>query len=401
MRAPHYSARIGLHAVVALTVLCVLALVWQLRPPQLPQIHLSWSALTEPMSTPEVEEIGFLLGWLILLVLLLLLAWGLLDEIACTIAQHREEELDAFAGRVLPRPVQRQSRRVRLAPPGKIPLTFDPRPDPQTKTAVTPTTDPASPQRDSAPATPTRPATAAADDRRPSISILGAVRISGARPRRGRLRTATEQLLVYLVLRPAGATGEELIEAIWPGQDPSKTKPRLWQSAADARKVIGEAFIRDGERYQLDRAHLKIDLDELEYILTEAQNADAAGEQRLLEDALALFCGEALEGTDYPWADADIRHLNARLVDLLGRTGRARLTHSDPHGALQAAERGLALDEFNESLWRLALQAEHDLGMRESVTRRYRELTRTLDEQLGLQPSQETRTVYRQLLGQT
>jgi len=50
---------------------------------------------------------------------------------------------------------------------------------------------------------------------------------------------------------------------MWPGQDPSKTKPRLWQSAADARKVIGEAFIRDGERYQLERARLKIDLDEL------------------------------------------------------------------------------------------------------------------------------------------
>jgi len=62
---------------------------------------------------------------------------------------------------------------------------------------------------------------------------------------------------------------------------------------------------------------------------------------------------------------------------------------------LLAAERGLALDEF-------ALQAEHALGTRESVTvtRCYRELTRTLDEQLGLQPSQETRTVYRQLLGQ-
>lgn len=134
MRAPqHDNARIGLHAVVALTVLCILALVWQVRPPQLPQIHLSWSALIEPMSTPEVEEIGFLVGWLTLLVLLLLLAWGLLDEIACTIAERRQEELDAFAARVLPRPVQRESRTVRLAPPGKIPFTFDPRPAPQTK----------------------------------------------------------------------------------------------------------------------------------------------------------------------------------------------------------------------------------------------------------------------------
>jgi DNA-binding SARP family transcriptional activator len=394
MRAPHDYARIGLHAVVALTVLCVLALVWQVRPPQLPQIHLSWSALTEPMGTPEVEEIGFLVGWLTLLVLLLLLAWGLLDEIACTIAQRREEELDAFAARVLPRPVQREARPVRLAPPGKIPFTFDRRPDPQTKTA------PARPQRGSAPAMPPRPATAAADDRRPAISILGPLRISGAQPRRGRLRTATEQLLVYLVLRPAGATGEELIETIWPGQDPSKTKPRLWQSAADARKVIGEAFIRDGERYQLERAQLKIDLDELERLLAGAQNADAAEEQRLLEDALDLFRGEPLAGADYPWAEADIRHLNARLVDLLGRTGHARLAHGDPHGALQTAERGLALDEFNESLWRLALQADYALGLRESITRRYDDLAHALDEQLGLQPTRETRVMYRQLLGQ-
>jgi two-component SAPR family response regulator len=269
------------------------------------------------------------------------------------------------------------------------------------QTAATPPADTAPTPRDAAPATPTSSATDAARDHRPSISILGPLQISGARPRRGRLRTATEQLLVYLVLRPAGATSEELIEAIWPGQDPSKTKPRLWQSAADARKVIGDAFIRDGERYQLDRAQLQIDLDHLEHLLSQAQNADTPSEQRLLEDALNLYRGEPLAGADYPWAEADIRHLNARLVDLLGRTGHARLAHGDPHGALQAAERGVALDEFNESLWRLALQAEHALGMRESVTRRYRELTRTLDEQLGLQPSQETRTVYRQLLGQT
>jgi DNA-binding SARP family transcriptional activator len=403
MSVSRYAARICLLVVAALTVLCVLALLWQLRPPQLPQVQLSWSALTEPMSITEVEEIGFFVGWLVLLVLMLVIAWGLLDEIAGTVGERHEEALDAFAARVLPRPQPRERRPARLAPPGKIPFTFDPRPEAQTNAAA-PSAIPTAVRREQAPAPPAVPASqaiVAKDDRTPSISILGPLQITGARPRRGRMRTATAQLLAYLVLRPTGATGEELIEAIWPGQDPSKTKPRLWQSAADARKVIGEAFIRDGERYQLDRAQLKIDLDELERLLAGAQNADAADEQRLLEDALDLFRGEPLAGADCPWADADIRHLNARLVDLLGRTGQARLTHGDPHGALQAAERGLALDEFNESLWRLALQAEHALGMRESVTRRYRELTRTLDEQLGLQPSQETRTIYRQLLGQT
>jgi len=38
--------------------------------------------------------------------------------------------------------------------------------------------------------------------------------------------------------------------------------------------------------------------------------------------------------------------------------------------------------------------------MRESITRRYDDLTHSLDQQLGLQPTRETRVMYRQLLGQ-
>jgi DNA-binding SARP family transcriptional activator len=64
------------------------------------------------------------------------------------------------------------------------------------------------------------------------------------------------------------------------------------------------------------------------------------------------------------------------------------------------AEQAIALDQFHEASWRLALHAEHALGLRESITRRYDALTRSLDEQLGLEPARETRMIYRQLLGQ-
>jgi hypothetical protein len=50
---------------------------------------------------------------------------------------------------------------------------------------------------------------------------------------------------------------------------------------------------------------------------------------------------------------------------------------------------------------RAALSKPNTLGLRESIARRYDELTRSLDEQLGLEPARETRLVYRQLLGQT
>ncbi len=59
------------------------------------------------------------------------------------------------------------------------------------------------------------------------------------------------------------------------------------------------------------------------------------------------------------------------------------------------AEQAIALDQFHEASWRLAL------GLRETITKRYDDLTHALDEQLGLQPTRETRLMYRQLFGQT
>jgi Bacterial transcriptional activator domain len=75
-------------------------------------------------------------------------------------------------------------------------------------------------------------------------------------------------------------------------------------------------------------------------------------------------------------------------------------TKGDARGALELAEQAIALDQFHEASWRLALQAEHALGLRESITKRYDDLTQALDEQLGLQPTRKTRIMYRQLLGQ-
>lgn len=46
------------------------------------------------------------------------------------------------------------------------------------------------------------------------------------------------------------------------------------------------------------------------------------------------------------------------------------------------------------------MQAETELGLRESVSRRYERLHTLLAEQLGLQPETATRALYHELLGQ-
>jgi two-component SAPR family response regulator len=182
----------------------------------------------------------------------------------------------------------------------------------------------------------------------------------------------------------------------WQGSASSYS--RFWDLATDARAALTDAWVHEGERYHLDRTKIRIDLDELDRLLA---NTDLdSDEPQTLEAALALWRGEPLEGSDYIWADGDIHRLRATLLGLLERAGQARLERGDARGALQMAEQAIALDQFHEASWRLALQADHALGLRESITRRYDDLARALDEQLGLQPARETRLMYRQLLGQ-
>jgi two-component SAPR family response regulator len=120
----------------------------------------------------------------------------------------------------------------------------------------------------------------------------------------------------------------------------------------------------------------------------------------MLERALRLFRGEPLAGWDHLWVEDDMRRLRSTHAELLERTGHARLVTDDPHGALQAAQEGLAVDSYNEGLWRLAMQAEGRLGLRDSVCKRYQQLRGLLEDQLGLEPERATRAPYHELLGQ-
>jgi DNA-binding SARP family transcriptional activator len=236
---------------------------------------------------------------------------------------------------------------------------------------------------------------------RPRISVLGPLTITGTtRSRRG-LRARALELIAYLALHPRPVQRDELLEAFWPGADPRRTRPRLRQAVRDARRLLGTAIASDRARYWLDRDAVDIDLDGLERLLANAGAAtDAELAQRLLEQAVALFTDEPLAGSDYPWAEGELRRLRATEIELLEQVGRNLLERGEPRRALALAERALGLDVLNEGLWRLALEAESALGLREAVDERYERLRSLLAERLGLEPDRETRALHRILLGQ-
>lgn len=385
------NPRIALNAIAALIAAAALGVLWQLRL-GLPALPKSWTA---PISNVEAEELLFWLLWIALVVLLLLLARSLLNEITSTIRQRREDELTAFAERTKPPVSQRRTAaRPSLAPVhmDRYAMTLEPRTHPPNGQRR----KPSAVHESEAQADIQQDGDEEPDSPRLAISVLGPLRIDGIRPIK---RAATTEMLTFLALHPAGATRDELIEALWPGEDPQRTLPRLYQSVSDARRALSDALNRDRERYCLDRTKIHIDLDQLDQLL--ATTGDAQHEREALETALSLWRGQPLAGCDYPWAEGITHQLHATLLDLLGRVGTARLRAGDARGALQAAERAISLDNLHEPSWRLALQADHALGLYSGVTKHYDALAHILDEQLGLEPSHETRMMYRQLLGQT
>jgi DNA-binding SARP family transcriptional activator len=363
----------------ALPIALVVATLWILRPglPQLPE------SLTSPTTVEQLEEMLVFLGWLALIVLLAL------ATIRSTRTPRQRGNLTPIAE---PRHGHAATPRVWIgqadAPVGLAP----------TLTVLVPPDEHQAAHEGSA-------MTGVTETPRERfvlrISLLGSFSIDGVEGGVRGTRSSTGQLLAYLALHPRGASRDELVEAIWPGEDPHRTRPRLWQSTSEARKLIGDAFISQRGHYSLDPTKITTDVNDLQALLAEAKAPTTpAAERGLLEHGLRLLRGEPLAGWDHVWAETHAARLRAIQAELLERLGHARLTTGDPHGALQAAEQALSRDSLNEALWRLAMQAETQLGLRESVARRYQRLQTLLDTELGLQPETATRTLYRELLGQ-
>jgi DNA-binding SARP family transcriptional activator len=368
----------------ALLGLAILVALWLFRPRTLPLPRSSSAPLT-------IETIEGLTVWLLWLV-------GALLAVALLFTPRRATARSSVAAAPRLRSTfgrsSRRSRPPRLQPPSLVILSPERASAALANGRVAAIEQPSSVELAAAP-----PDVIAVADR-PQISVLGPLTITGAKRSRRGLRARALELIAYLALHPRPAQRDELLEAFWPGEDPRRTRPRLRQAVRDARRLLGTAIVGQNESYWLDRASVSVDLDELERLLAEAKTAELDSAHALSERAVRLFHGEPFAGSDYAWSESEVPRLRATFVNLLEQVARNRLEAGEARAALDAAERGLEVDGLNESLWRLAMEAENALGLREAVAERYERLRVLLDERLGLEPDRESRTLYRHLLSQ-
>jgi DNA-binding SARP family transcriptional activator len=184
------------------------------------------------------------------------------------------------------------------------------------------------------------------------------------------LRPRSRALLAVLALHyPRSVHTEILVESLWPDADPSAANHRLQTAVSSLRRVLSTTQ-PDGSRstvlHRLGEAYrLSIDSTDVARLLAREgdaqrarQSGDAAAEIQAWRDVVRLYHSELLgEFGPAEWVLRERERLCRIAVDATERLAEFALAQGDPSGSLVSSRRGLDLDRYRESLWRLAVIA--------------------------------------------
>lgn len=196
-------------------------------------------------------------------------------------------------------------------------------------------------------------------------------------------------LLVYLAHSPKRTRSREhLIGLLWPDKDDKAARHSLREALRSIRQHLGDAGLdTSGAAVRLTNDQVQLDTTQLESLTEEDRWLDAA----------ELIGGEFMEGfaipgaTDFEdWLTTERRIWQQRSVDVLVQAAREELNTGRPDHAQQYAQRAMHLDPTSDVAVQMLIQIAALEGNRAGALNAYDTFAARLEEQLGLEPSEET-----------
>jgi predicted ATPase/DNA-binding SARP family transcriptional activator len=206
-----------------------------------------------------------------------------------------------------------------------------------------------------------------------------------------------KELLVFLLLHPAGRTREQVGHAIWPGASAAQVKNSFHVTLHHLRKTLGAAewIVIEGDRYRLS-PDVRWDLD-AERFERDARRAlrDQAADADGLRAVLDVYRGDLLDGEVVgPWVEEHRDRLRRLMVDLGLALGAALEAANDTAGAAETYHAIAVREELNEEAQRRLMLAWARAGDRVRALRHYERLVAVLRDELDTEPEPETVRVY-------
>ncbi|MEU1968924.1 hypothetical protein ABZ541_14100 [Micromonospora sediminicola] len=176
-------------------------------------------------------------------------------------------------------------------------------------------------------------------------------------------RSAALQVLVFLAVRPDGATTAQLVHAIWPGLPVHTVTGRLYTTLSDLRAAVRAAtpvtvLASTDDRYHLDPERVDVDLWRLR---TAAHHAAATltDPAAAWQSVIDAYTGDLAAGHTWPWIDPP-REATRRLV--LDAHASLAAAHTDPHDRLRILQAAIRVDPYNQDLHQRAADELTALG---------------------------------------
>jgi predicted ATPase/DNA-binding SARP family transcriptional activator/Tfp pilus assembly protein PilF len=205
----------------------------------------------------------------------------------------------------------------------------------------------------------------------------------------------SQSLLAYLVLNTgARLRREKLAGLLWPDSDDTKARRQLRQALWRLRKSIGDEYIL------VDKITIGFNPD-ANYILdVDTINDDAAWSRAKDEvvQNISDYASELLPGFYDEWVGFERERLRAVLELQMQLLLNRLLEDQQWAEALRCGECWIAKGEIPEPAYRAVMIAHHGLGDTSRISEVFQRCMDALREELGVDPSAETRLLYESLI---
>jgi predicted ATPase/DNA-binding SARP family transcriptional activator/Tfp pilus assembly protein PilF len=220
-----------------------------------------------------------------------------------------------------------------------------------------------------------------------NLHLLGTFRLD-ARGQEIRLpRRKVEALLAYLALFPdsAGHAREKLAALFWGDAPDEQARMSLRTSLAVIRKTLGEgALTTDRERAQIN-PDFPLNIDVREFL--QARTASP-------EHAVELYRGDLLADFYDDWVLQEREHLRGRYIETLALLTQHLRSQSEYERAIEFARKILATDPAHETAHQHIMFCEMARSNRSAALDQYEACVRALRDELAVEPSPETQSLY-------
>lgn len=217
-------------------------------------------------------------------------------------------------------------------------------------------------------------------------------------------------LLAYLALNKGHSIHRDVLTAqFWPEDPDARARKGLRNALWRVRKTIepreipaGSFILVAGRNIGLRRENVWIDVEAFDgrmaLLRREAEDSIRVTD---LEECARLYRGHFMEGLDFPWCTFERERLRLGFLTTLEYLLDHHLREGDWRRAVQTARTILTHDPLRENVHRCLMVCHHLMGNRPLAIQQYRACAEVLDDELGLEPMQATRELYRDIMAET